>query len=103
MTPVNSNWRRRWRAIRTDQCSLSPDLWLANCCDDHDRAYHTHRDAAGRQITRAQADAIFFRCCRAAGWNKPIIGPIAAVAYWLAVRIFGAGYWKRRQVKTGKT
>lgn len=101
--PVLSNWRQKWRNLRTDGCSSAPDLWLTPCCNDHDRAYATGRDIGGKPITRAQADAIFYRCCRARSWNRPIFGRIVPALYWLAVRLFGAGHWKQERRGTKKT
>src|SRR3990167_3710815 len=90
-------------ALKADGCSSSPDLFFKECCDEHDVYYRTGKDAEGRPVTRAQADARLRRCQhRFARLRQkgvvPLIGPwfwrtAVPWLYWLGVRVGGRRVW----------
>ena len=81
--------KQLWRAVRTDGCTASPDLWWGDCCNDHDRHYVTHMHRDGTPITRYQADLALFRCMKQKNIHLPIWRWVIPSIYFVAVRIFG--------------
>lgn len=87
--------RARWRAVRGDGCTNSPELSYHQCCLRHDADYTTGADENGLAITRAKADARLFKCMKESGVT-PIVGKFLLPAlYWSAVRLFGGSHWKK--------
>lgn len=93
------NARAKWRAVRGDGCTSSPDLFYTACCNRHDKDYTTGTDEHGFKITRAQADKRLFDCMKRAG-KTPIVGRFIVPAfYYVAVRLFGGSHWKTKGKK----
>ena len=87
-------WQRlalRYRALsdklRSDGCTMSPDLWFGECCEMHDVMYRTGRDMQGRFVSRTHADKLLRKCMQEQGLFLPWI-------YWIAVRLFSKGVWE---------
>lgn len=69
-----------------DGCTAVPDFdFGADCCNTHDYHYQL------QDVSRAEADKKLRECIKAKGH------PILAWVYWSGVRVFGGGFWKRRQ------
>jgi len=66
------------RTAETDGCSGVPDFNLKACCAEHDFYYNYDVD-----VTRWEADAMFYQCIR--DHHRPFI----AAVYWAGVRLFG--------------
>lgn len=88
--------------IRGDGCSMSPDLWFKEACDEHDVAYRYHqwinkRGDLGGPTTKARADARLWRGIKNLSPILPSglkwLSPTAAV-YWLAVTVGGKSAWR---------
>lgn len=88
------------KSLKPDGCTASPDLWYRHCCNRHDIDYLTGEDENGNPITRATSDRRFFRCMKNAGSHLPIRGLIIPSIYYLAVRLFGAFFWRKPKAKT---
>ena len=70
------------RALVSDGCTGAPDLDFGHdCCREHDHDYKLG------MISRWEADKKLYRCIRAKGY---VVLPLI---YWLAVRIFGRGFY----------
>ena len=94
-----------WPAIRQmakslggDGCSGPTIPLFVDCCDQHDIAYRTHSDEFGDPITRAEADARMRECIQ----SRDPLGEASVVAQWrfVALRMFGWLYWRRRTPAT---
>ncbi len=91
---IQTHAKQLRRKIRGDGCTGAPDLSFRKCCDYHDLAYQTHRNTAGHEITRAEADRAFLECMKRNAPGAPIAGRLLPYFYYLAVRIFGSAHWK---------
>lgn len=87
--------RALWLAVRGDGCTNAPDLLYRHCCDRHDADYTTHCDESGRPLSRLKADQRLFECMKDASPLLGISHYILPSVYFLAVRAFGAPYWKK--------
>jgi hypothetical protein len=77
------------KGFKYDGCSGVPDFnFGADCCAEHDFHY---QDV---DISRAEADKKLRQCIQSKGY---IVLPWV---YWFGVRIFGRGYYKRKQNET---
>ncbi|MBL8822077.1 MAG: hypothetical protein JNJ77_05770 [Planctomycetia bacterium] len=75
-----------------DHCSYSPDGWWAVCCCKHDLDY----DEGGIEEDRAFFDRCFYRCLLRKA------GPVIAIIYYVAVRLFGKDHFKNTGVLNGR-
>ncbi len=77
------------RDLTTDGCSFAPDLNIRPCCNHHD--YH-YRNAT---MSRATADRLLRQCIgqQGIGFYRYRLLPWV---YWLAVRLFGWLYYRKR-------
>jgi hypothetical protein len=72
------------RGVKYDGCTGVPDFdFGADCCGEHD----TYYQLGG--ISRWEADKRMRECIRRKGY----VG--VAWAYWIGVRLFAGGVWKR--------
>ena len=92
MKQAIENWKARWKAARTDGCSKSPDLWMHEDCDNHDRDYETHHDEDGNLLTRWQADVRLLKGARKSAPNW-ILKQTIPMFYFTVVRCFGWSRW----------
>lgn len=72
------------KGVKYDGCTAVPDFdFGADCCGEHDYHYQIG------DITRAEADKRLRECIKKKGYSG------LAWAYWLGVRLFAGGVWKR--------
>jgi hypothetical protein len=72
------------KGVKYDGCTAVPDFdFGADCCGEHDYHYQIG------DVSRWQADKNMRKCIRQKGYV------ILPWAYWLGVRIFAGGVWKR--------
>ena len=98
MKKTITEWRSRWDAAKTNGCTRSPDLWMKEACDRHDRHYGTHRHRDGRFISRWQADVELMKDARK---SAPGLTPLGRFVtrntippfYFIMTRLFGWKYW----------
>lgn len=95
---VLTDWKARWKAAKTNGCSASPDLWMTEDCNNHDRMYAFKADEDGNPISRWTADWKFLKAMRKSApgvtaVDRFIIRNTIPTFYWAAVRLFGWKYW----------
>jgi hypothetical protein len=74
------------KGVHYDGCTAVPDFdFGADCCGEHDYHYQLG------DITRSEADTRLRQCIRKKGY---IVLPWV---FWLGVRIFGGGYYRKKQ------
>lgn len=86
------DWAARWDAARTNGCTKSPDLWMKDACDRHDRHYETHHRRDGMKVSRLWSDWEMLKDARRTAPNfiaKNTIAPF----YFVMARLFGWAYW----------
>lgn len=92
MKKTLSEWQVRWDAAKVNGCTKSPDLWMKEACDRHDRHYGTHKHRDGRKISRWQADWELLKDARRTAPNALARNTIPFF-YWGMTRLFGWRYW----------
>lgn len=78
--------------LHSDGCTASPDLWIKDCCYEHDIAYRTGKDVDGVPISRLRADWRLLRCIQSKSpLAKVWLGAFSPLSwvYFAAVRIAG--------------
>jgi hypothetical protein len=76
------------KGVKYDGCTAVPDFdFGADCCGEHDTHYQLG------DISRAEADRRLRECIKKKGYTG------LAWAYWLGVRVFAGGVWKRYRTK----
>jgi len=72
------------KGVKYDGCTAVPDFdFGADCCGEHDYHYQIG------DISRWEADKHLRQCIRKKGYL------VLSWTYWLGVRIFAGGVWKR--------
>lgn len=76
------------KGVKYDGCTAVPDFdFGADCCGEHDVHYQLG------DVSRAEADRRMRECIRKKGyWVLPW-------AYWIGVRLFAGGVWKKYRSK----
>jgi len=95
---VVRDWASRWDAAKTNGCSKSPDLWMKEACDRHDRHYGTHRRRDGTKISRLWSDWEMLKDARRTApgitpVDRFIIRNTIPTFYFVMVRCFGWKFW----------
>ena len=86
-----------------DYCSYSPDsvdkVYFGDCCKIHDINYSFEG-----KIKRNKADFILMKgiYLKFRKKQKIFMGITISIFYYLAVRLFGKKYWKKRSIKNLK-
>jgi hypothetical protein len=76
------------KGVKYDGCTAVPDFdFGADCCGEHDAHYQLG------DISRAEADARMRICISKKGYF------LLPWAYWLGVRLFAGGVWKKYRSK----
>lgn len=77
----------------SDGCSGVPDFDIRHCCEHHDYNYSEHSN-----MSRDNADLLFFQCIVSKGKNKNFLTHLRynwlGLYYWFGVRVFGKKYYK---------
>jgi len=90
----------------TNGCTLSPDLWIRSCCDEHDLRYATGS-------SRALADLELRQCIYMKTYSRLVKKSWAHIdahayakdlawTYYLGVRVFGLPFWLLGHMKWRK-
>jgi len=76
----------------SDGCTNAPNGGFNHCCIQHDAYYHDG------SVSRLEADNKMFTCIKNEGKDNIINKTwhvLVASVYWVAVRLFGRGYYKK--------
>lgn len=75
-----------------DYCTFWFEGWWSHCCQAHDAAYSA-------QIAKEVADAALFQCVAGSSPSLALASTVIGGAMWLAVRLFGARFYKNAKGK----
>lgn len=86
-------WAKKLQSLNQpmDGCTMSPDGNWRECCDEHDYHY------MARDVSRFEADKRLGQCISRRGF------PVFGVLYFMAVRVFGAGFWNKAKFSETQT